>query len=148
MRLYLDTSVISVHDDPRDPELQRLTREFWPLLASYEVFVSEVVYEEILAAPRPRVEEMLALLDGLTSLSLSPEAEQLAQAYLEAGVFTSRQYDDACHVAVATVFEMDLLASWNFRHLVRRSVRQQVHLVNLQMGYNRPVEIVAPRDLL
>lgn len=147
LKLYLDTSVISTHDDPSDPQLQRLTREFWAGLGRFEVFTSNVVLLEVLRAPAARVAQMLPLLKATTRLAYSLQANQLVQTYLEAGVFTIPRRNDARHVAVATVAGMDLLVSWNFRHLVKRTVQQRVRLINLNMGYNGP-EIVSPRELL
>jgi len=145
-RLYLDTSVLNVYRDPRDPFLQQKTREFWEKLPRYEVFISEVVLAEIRRASEPVQAELIELSAGMTPLALTEEAVQLAELYLAEGVFSPRDLNDAQHVAVATVAGMDYLVSWNFRHLVKVKTRRLVNLVNAKEGY-RSVEIVAPSEL-
>lgn len=39
-------------------------------------------------------------------------------AYLQAGIVTPRYFDDALHVALATVSGYTLIVSWNFQHIV------------------------------
>ena len=51
-------------------------------------------------------------------LELTARAEELATAYLQAGVVSGRYVDDARHVAIATTHGVGVLISWNFRHLV------------------------------
>jgi len=145
-RIYLDTSVISVLLDPRDPFLQRSTQRFWPALDRYQVFISTVVEEEIRAAPEAVSTKMQSLVAGMQSLAIQPEATTLAEKYIEAGIFTQRSRNDALHVAVATMEGVDFIVSWNFRHLVKVKTRRMVNLVNLQQGY-KTVEIVAPSEL-
>lgn len=145
-RLYLDTSVVNVYRDPRDVFLQEQTREFWAKLGLYEAHVSTVVIDEITAAPPAIEEELRALVEGLPILDLTAEAELLAERYIDGGVFVRRDLNDARHVAVATIAEMDYLVSWNFRHLVKVKTRRMVNEINLAAGY-RTVEIVAPSEL-
>ena len=89
---------------------------------------------------------MGTLVAGFYFLSLDTEILTLAQAYVEANIFTPKKINDALHVAVATVHHMDYLVSWNFRDLVRVKTRRLVNLVNAQRNYPT-VEIVAPAEL-
>ena len=145
-RIYLDTSVINVYRDPRDVFLQQQTRLFWANIGTYEPYVSVVVLGEIEAASSTIQQELRELVEGFPVLYLTPEAEQLAEHYINEGIFARRDQNDARHVAVATTGEMDYLVSWNFRHLVRVKTRRMVNEINLQVGY-KTVEIVAPSEL-
>jgi predicted nucleic acid-binding protein len=51
MKVYLDTSVISALFDERTPERQNLTKAAWDILDNYDVCVSELVVDELSAAP-------------------------------------------------------------------------------------------------
>lgn len=84
--------------------------------------------------------------EGLLELSSSDEVEQLTQAYLSAGVVSERFREDAAHIAYATVYEADVVASWNYRHIVNLARIQQFNAVNLMQGY-RTLEIRSPREL-
>lgn len=145
-RIYIDTSVISVLLDPRDPFLQRHTQQFWPTLSRYQVFISAIVEQEVRAAPEPKRTQMLSLIGGMRSLPTRPEADILADSYIKAAIFSERSRNDALHVALATLEGVDYLVSWNFRHLVKLKTRRMVNLVNLQHGY-KTVEIVPPSEL-
>ena len=148
LRVYLDTSVISAYVDSRDRARQELTREFWTQLAAYETFVCPVVIEEIQQTADPsRREEMVKLTEPLTLLTWDPEMEGLATSYLQAGVFTPALIQDARHVAACVVAGIPVLLSWNFRHLVNRTRRIRVNLLNSQLGYEQ-LEIIAPPELM
>jgi hypothetical protein len=136
-QVYLDTTVPSAYVDPRAPERQRLTQEFWQeRLPSYEGVISVLVLAEIHETPDAEKRTQLgSLVRTLTVLPSSPEAEALADEYVGRGVFPARFRGDALHVAIAVAHAVPLLASWNFRHLVRLQVRRQINLVNALLGY-------------
>jgi predicted nucleic acid-binding protein len=147
IRVYLDTSVISAYLDSRDPVRQELTQRFWEQLGGYEPTISGLVLEEIEATrDEKQREKMLALTEPLNLLSWQPGMATLVDAYLSAGAFTPALYADARHVATAVFSGVPILVSWNFRHLVNRTRRISVNLVNSQEGYGQ-IEIIAPPEL-
>jgi len=147
IRVYLDTSVISAYFDSRDPVRQELTQRFWEQLSGYEPTISELVLEEIQATrDEARRGKMLALTRPLSLLPWQAAMAALVDTYLSAGAFTPALYADARHVATAVVSGVPILLSWNFRHLVNRTRRIRVNLVNSQEGYGQ-IEIIAPPEL-
>lgn len=150
LRLYLETSTISAYHDERQPLRQRQTHRFWATLSRWEVFISPLVFDEILACSDSQLAERLAeLVAGIPSLETdTPEVDELTEHYLESGAFTRLRRDDARHVAAATVAGVDCLVSWNFRHVAREKTRSAVQSANLYMGYNRSIRILTPTDLL
>lgn len=54
--------------------------------------------------------------------------------------------NDMLHIAIATAGEVDVLVSWNFRHIVRLDKIQQFNGINIEMGY-RPLSIYSPREV-
>lgn len=75
------------------------------------------------------------LLDeGAETLPLSGEARRLAADYLAAGVVTQKSYADALHVALATLARVDVLISWNFKHIVNLRRIHGFNGVNLLRG--------------
>jgi predicted nucleic acid-binding protein len=145
-RLYLDTSVVSALFDDRAVDRQRMTLTFWETLGRQTVFISTLVQDEIEAAPHPLREKLIEKAQEFSVLPITPEAEELAQHYVEEGVFSERFRSDALHVAVATVNRVEYLVSWNFAHMVKVRTRQAVNLVNALKGYPA-VEIIAPPEL-
>jgi len=49
LKLYLDTSIPNGYFDPKNLNRQRITREFWLKLSKYQVFISDIVTDEIRA---------------------------------------------------------------------------------------------------
>ena len=102
---------------------------------------------EIADAP-PEVRELLADLLALTpeTLDITPEVLALADAYQEHGILTPKFYADGLHIALATSAEVDLLVSWNFRHIVHYDKIRLFTAVNLERGY-KPLAIYSPREV-
>ncbi len=144
--VYLDTSVISAFFDARTPERMALTRAAWERFGAYDMFLSDLVIEELEGASSPLREEMLAAVSGFTALPVSGLARTLAGKYVEQGIFPGKYFDDALHVAIASVNRVGILLSWNFSHLVKVKTRRMVALVNA-MENHMPVEIIAPPEL-
>lgn len=70
----------------------------------------------------------------------------LATTYVERGILTSNYFDDALHVALASVNAVELLVSWNFRHIVHFEKIRRFNAVNQELGY-RTIEIRSPREV-
>ena len=109
--------------------------------------ISDILAEEIGEAPR-QVQDLLAeiIQGGVEQIQLTGEAVDLRDAYLKAGIVTEQYEDDAMHVALATLVRADVIASWNFRHLVNPSRIRAFNGVNAMQGYG-PVVILTPADL-
>lgn len=147
LRIYLDTSVFSVLLDGRAPGRQAETRALWAVRSDYEVSTSVLAKAELeRTQDAQRREEMIALLDEVTLHPITPEMNELAAAYVNAGVFTPLMLDDAAHEAAAVLTRQDILVSWNFKHLVNRRRRAMVNDVNVTRGLPH-IEIVAPPEL-
>ena len=147
-RVYLDTTVPSAYYDDRAPDRQRLTQEFWQgRFLEMDAVISTITLLEIRNTPNEnRRQKMENLVQNLTVLNFSNEADNLAQEYVRRDVFPEKFTSDANHVAIAVVHGIGYLASWNFRHLVKVNTRREVNLVNALEGYN-PIGIVAPPEL-
>ncbi|MCX5759296.1 MAG: hypothetical protein NTU83_12460 [Candidatus Hydrogenedentes bacterium] len=73
---------------------------------------------------------------------------RLAEAYLEAGIIPHKKADDAVHIAIATVKEVDILLSWNFQHLANIDKERLVLIINVREGYSKPLRMLAPWEVI
>ena len=146
IRIYLDTSVIG---GCCDPEFQEWSRG---LLADFQagvfsLLLSELTDAEIQDAP-DEVENLYldfrVYADEI--IELSPEAIELADAYLKHDILTQKFRDDARHIAMATIAGVDIVVSWNFKHIVHFEKIQKFNAVNIEMGY-KPILIYSPREV-
>ena len=148
IKLYLDTSVISALFDERNPERKSLTESFFKETGDYEVFVSEITITEIERTPEPVIQiKMRKAIFPFSVLVLTEEVEHLAAEYIRHMAIPEGCPEDAYHIAMAAVNDMDFLLSWNFRHIVRRKTRDVVRMVNT-MNKFREIEIITPAELL
>jgi hypothetical protein len=73
--------------------------------------------------------------------------DTLSAQYIKQKVVPENKLFDALHVAVCTVFEIDFLVSWNFKHLANINRERKFTAVNLSLNYNYPFRIVTPENL-
>jgi predicted nucleic acid-binding protein len=112
-------------------------------------FVASVVtQQEAILAPAKVVRLFARTFPGdAVLLELSPRADELAQAYLAAGVVSARYIDDARHVAIATTHGIGVLVTWNFRHLADYRREAGFNRVNVENGYP-PIRIISPLEIV
>ena len=145
-RVYIDTSVVGgCHDDEFAPWSNGLMKDF--RLGTFKPVVSRIVTLEIADAPED-VRRTYAVLLNLDYelLEVTPEATALADLYQQRGILTPKFYDDGLHIALATIAEVDVLVSWNFRHIVHFDKIRLFNAVNLEQGY-KPLQIYSPREV-
>ena len=145
-RVYTDTSVIGGCFDAEFATWSNsLIQDF--RLGLFVPVVSSVVAAEIEDAPdavRAVYDEVLTL--GAEVLLVTDDALDLADAYIGRGVLTPKFYSDATHIALATLADVDLVVSWNFRHIVHYDKIRAFNAVNLERGY-KPIQIYSPREV-
>ena len=149
-RVYVETSVFG---GAFDQEFAAVSNTFFEQARAgrFELVTSAVVQVELEGAPPPVQALFRDVLAGTAIAPIPEEAWELQQAYLEAGIVTSRSALDALHVAVATVLACDLIISWNFRHIVHFQKIPLYNAVNQQHGYraiaiHSPLEVIGDED--
>jgi hypothetical protein len=145
-RIYTDTSVLGgCEDDEFRVASRRLLEAFEG--GELTLVLSELTLRELETAPEG-VRMGLGRVPAahIEALSLSPEAEELAAAYIEDGAIGVRMRADALHIALATVARVDVLVSWNFKHIVNLKRIHAYNAVNLKRGYPL-LEIRTPREV-
>ena len=146
-RIYIDTSVVGGYFDE---EFKEATIKLFERLDNNEItfIVSDLLDLELLNAP-PLVKEHLLkyTADKFERVELTQDAIQLADAYIEAKVVGKTSLEDCRHIALATINKVDVLASWNFKHIVNLDRIKGYNSVNLRLGYSI-IEIRSPKDLI
>jgi hypothetical protein len=56
----------------------------------------------------------------------------------------ARAVADSKHAAVATVYELDALISWNLKHLANLRKMEKINGINLIEGYSKRLELITP----
>jgi predicted nucleic acid-binding protein len=148
MRVYLDTSIISALFDERNPERKSLTEAFFKEIGNFEPFISEITVAEIERTPDMELQsKMKDAVSRFSVFSLTDDVEWIASEYIRYGTVPEGYSEDAYHIAIAVINEVDYLLSWNFKHIVRRKTRDIVRMVNT-LNNLRQIEIMTPAELL
>jgi len=146
LRIYIDTSVVGgCLDSEFAPWSNGLVRDF--MEGRYRAVVSEVVAAELELAPegvKAKWDEILSL--GPELLEITEEATALAAQYSAHAALPVKFYNDLLHIALATVADVDVLVSWNFKHIVRLEKILIFNGVNLELGYKQ-LQIYSPREV-
>ncbi|MHA1439484.1 MAG: PIN domain-containing protein [Promethearchaeota archaeon] len=148
LKVYLDTSVISALFDTRNPERKSLTESFFENVEYYSIYISNITIAEINNTPDTNLKKkMKNMIVDFSILEFSDEDEEFTNSLMEYGALSKFYLEDAYHVAIAIMNDMDFLLSWNFRHLVRKKTRDIVRMV-CTLNNLRQIEIITPAELL
>jgi predicted nucleic acid-binding protein len=144
IRVYADTSVFGgIYDD----DFQDESKEFFEEVkrSRFTLITSAVVQAEIEPAPEKVKIFFNDMLEMAEIVDVSKEALQLRDAYLKAGIVTPK-YDDALHVALASVSNCSFIVSWYFKHIVHFEKIPLYNAVNISNGYSE-IKICVPLEV-
>jgi predicted nucleic acid-binding protein len=146
-RIYLDTSVFGGYFEPEF--------ELWSKLlidkiikGEFRMLQSQVTELELEWAPQ-HVKVLVKTIPerNIEFLSMTKEATSLANQYIKENVVGRTSFEDCRHIAIATLSNADILASWNFKHIVNISRIRGYNAVNYKLGH-KMLEIRTPREIL
>lgn len=116
-------------------------------IGNFKAVISEVVTAEIASAPpEVRAQYVQLLYWGVEFAPLSEEAKNLANSYQARRVLSPKFYSDGLHIGLATVAEVDVLVSWNFKHIVHLDKIRKFNAINQEQGY-KSIQIYSPREV-
>lgn len=146
-RIYIDTSIVGGY---YDEEFKEATKSLFDRLDNNEIIfvVSDLLDLELINAPQ-QVRELLLTYsaDKFQRVELTEEAIKLADKYIDEKVVGKTSIEDCRHIALATINKVDVLASWNFKHIVNLDRIKGYNSVNLKLGHSM-IEIRSPKDLI
>jgi len=144
--IYIDTSVIGGYFDQ---EFEQETKELFEKFVAqeYDFIISDLTIRELSGAP----ENVKLLFKNLklnpNIVSITSEAISLANQYLKEKIVGETSKDDCLHIALATTNKVDLLVSWNFKHIVNIKRIRGYNSINILNGYPS-LEIRSPKDII
>ena len=146
-RFYFDTSVFGgVYDIEFDEASQQLFEKV--KLGQVICVYSDLTEGELFDAPE-KVRNFFKDLpkEYLEVVQVNEEAINLARNYIDENVVGKTSFDDCVHIALATIRKVDILVSWNFKHIVKVYKIRGYNSVNLRSGY-QTLEIRSPKDII
>lgn len=146
MRLYLDTSVFGGYFDKEFAlETRNLFDEIFEL--DHNLVLSEVTLREIEDAPQKIKNILNDIPKKIVNIaSMNQEIIELSNKYILKDILSAKYKADALHIATATIHRVDLIVSWNFKHMVNVRRIREYNSVNLSEGYPI-IDIRSPKEV-
>lgn len=150
LTLYIETSVpnyLFAKDVPRE---RKITKKFFRKIkeGKYKVLTSNAVVEEIERTPNlKKRHNLLKVISGIPTFSVSDRAREIAEIYIAIGIIPVRYRPDALHIAIATLNKVDILVTWNMDHLANPITRIKVREENEKLGL-KIIEIATPEEVM
>jgi len=151
--VYIESSVISYITARPSRDIvtsarQTITVEWWEEYRNtFEIFVSELVIEEIGSGDSAAANRRLSVIDKIPILEATENSITLAKALITENAVPKSSTEDAIHISIAAVQNIDFLLTWNFKHINNANTRDRISLVISHQGYTCPV-LCSPEELI
>lgn len=152
-RIYIETSVVSYLTARSSRDLlvaarQEATREWWAQRDTLFVpLISNLVLREAACGDPVAAMQRLELCRSLARLDIATAAQDLANLLINVQAIPASEPEDALHIALATVAEVDFIATWNFAHLVGPAAKYRLQTRIQSLGFTPPL-LATPEELL
>ncbi len=146
-RFYFDTSVFGgLFDIEFEEETALLFEKV--ALGQIKCVYSNLTESELTNAPDRVRNYFESIKEELKEkVFVTPEGLKLAQTYVDEKVVGETSLDDCIHIATATLNKVDMLVSWNFKHIVNIYRIRGYNSINLRLGYST-LEIHSPKEIV
>ena len=137
--LYLETTAFNYYFDTDRDGHEDTVRLFEAIGAvEYDGYTSVHVTDELKRTQEPKRSNMLALVEeyGIKILEDEERIDVLAELYIENGIIPATYHIDSVHIATASVYDLDCVVSYNFKHINRAKTKILTVQVNREAGYN------------
>jgi len=149
-RVYVETSVVSclTARPSRNDVMQTATKLWWQKYQPQcEAIVSELVDLEIEEGDADAVRRRQESVAMLPRVRITDETSVLAKRLLQVHALPAVAQDDAMHVALAAVHTMDILLTWNCRHIANGRTMSKILDTITEAKYKPPM-IMTPTFFL
>ena len=151
-KVYIETSVVSYLTARPAKDLvlaghQVATRDFWDKLPQYDVYISELVLLEVGQGDPSAAAARLEVLNGFQELEIDDVCKALAKILIADKAVPAQYPEDALHIAVAAVYAVDTIVTWNFKHMNNPATRMLIRRSVEAQGYRCP-ELCSPDEFL
>ena len=151
LKIYLETTILNFYYAYDAQEKMEDTRKLFDEISQghYTAYTSMSVIREISKAQEEKRIQLLDLIQkyNIEILEDEPEAERIADIYVEEGIIPAKYITDGLHIALATVHDMDIILSWNFKHIVKRKTMVMTNVINHREGYKN-IDIYSPSEVI
>ena len=147
-RVYIETTIPSFYytlrTDTESLARQSWTRKWWEQYANQFILVSSTaVIEELRKGSTEKTQDRIDLVENLEILTVTAEINQVAEIYVDRLIMSQGLFGDAHHVALASFYNVDVLLTWNCKHIANLNKTHRIREINRELGLPTP-ELVTP----
>ena len=151
-RVYIETTIPSFYHtlrtDAESVARKHWTRKWWKdNQDNVHLTTSVAVLEELGRASNTQKADRIRLLSNLELLPITTRVDELAAIYIDKLVMPQDPTGDALHLALASIYNVGVLLTWNCKHLANPNKMEHIRSVNLKMGLSLPL-ITTPLNLI
>jgi hypothetical protein len=151
--VYIESSVVSyltsrASADPIKSAWQTVTTQWWNTrLNQVTACISPYVIEEVSAGDPAAAKQRIDVIRGLNLLDTNDEIEALADFLLLGGGLPAKARFDALHIACAAYHSVNVVLTWNFKHIANPVQLPVMRGLCAARGYRLP-ELVSPLEMM
>ncbi len=124
------------------------TREWWDTCRKqFTLYISQVDLDEVVRGDVEIATKRLEILRDFPLLEVNEAVQNLAAQFLTKSNLPLKAADDALHIAVATVYGLDYLLTWNCRHIANAQIQKKLLQISNDSEYELPT-ICTPYELM
>ena len=86
-------------------------------------------------------------MNHLLVLPIDTDAQEVADALVAKGAMPAAAYADALHIGIAACHQIEVIASWNFRHIASVWARSRIEAALFELGFGA-CHIATPDELI
>ena len=154
LKVYCETSFVcyltgDATDDVKIAADQAYTRQWWNNAApKCGVYVSQYVVEEASVGRTDAVAKRIDLLKRIPLVEIdAEEVTHLARTLIGGHALPAGETTDALHIAAASVTGMDVLLTWNCRHMANPHTLPKTRRLIAEAGFVCPL-IMTPKTFI
>ncbi|KOR31806.1 hypothetical protein TI05_11260 [Achromatium sp. WMS3] len=152
-KIYIETSIVSYLTARPSNNLitaawQQATIDWWNNDKDrFAVYISEIVIEEASKGDQIAASKRLSVLRDIEILQLNETAIALAKELIKEGCVPNKALDDALHIAITAINNIEFLLTWNCKHINNAEMKPKIRKIIEGYDYQYP-EIATPIEFI
>lgn len=114
---------------------QAATQRFWESREQFDLYIFPLVEAECSQGDPSAVQYRQNLIKDLALPTPQEEIIALADSLIPQQAVPAKAAQDAVHIAYAAWYRLEIIVSWNFRHIASVWARRRIEVVLRELGY-------------
>ena len=116
-------------------------------LSDFHVYISDIVINEASRGSDNQSKTRLLAIKDFKVLERNKDVSNLAKILLSKKALPEHCLDDALHIAIGSIYNIDFIVTLNFKHINNPYMKTKIREIIKEEGYKCPV-LCSPEELL